>query len=142
MKTPLFFSFNKKSLCFKQSLLKMAPSVATMAARTRRNLPKLKLTKKIKKTKKQQQQKQNQIPAAARNDIVQFTDDCSDIDGGCSTPKAERHRIPEILTCPPAPKKPRPVSDCSFRRSPIAFFAPPELELFFFVALPVPDISV
>ncbi|XP_038902266.1 cyclin-dependent protein kinase inhibitor SMR13 [Benincasa hispida] len=111
-----------------------------MATRTRRNLPNLKLTKKIKKTKKQQQQ--NQIPATVQNDIVQFTDECSDTDGGCSTPKAERHRIPEILTCPPAPKKPRAVSDCSFRRSPIAFFAPPELELFFFVSLPVPDISV
>uniref|UniRef100_A0A9I9D8H1 Uncharacterized protein n=1 Tax=Cucumis melo TaxID=3656 RepID=A0A9I9D8H1_CUCME len=120
----------------------MAPSGARVATRTRRSLPNLKLTKKIKKTtnKKQPLQK-TEIPAAVtQNDIVEFGDECSD--GGCSTPKAERHRIPEILTCPPAPKKPRAVSDCSFRRSPIAFFAPPELELFFFVALPVPDISV
>ncbi|KAJ9698006.1 hypothetical protein PVL29_007218 [Vitis rotundifolia] len=52
---------------------------------------------------------------------------------GFSTPKAQRFRIPEILTCPPAPKKRRP--NYSLRRSPIAFFAPPDLELFFFFAL-------
>lgn len=64
---------------------------------------------------------------------------------GCSTPKAQRFRIPEIVTCPPAPKKQRVVSNCSsLQRSPssrpIAFFAPPDLELFFFFALR--DISV
>ncbi|KAG2671170.1 hypothetical protein I3760_14G121100 [Carya illinoinensis] len=59
---------------------------------------------------------------------------------GCSTPKAQRFRIPEISTCPPAPKKQRVVSNCSLQRTPIAFFAPPDLELFFFFALR--DISV
>lgn len=64
---------------------------------------------------------------------------------GCSTPKAQRFRIPEIVTCPPAPKKQRVVSNCSsLQRNPssrpIAFFAPPDLELFFFFALR--DISV
>ncbi|KAB1200171.1 hypothetical protein CJ030_MR0G007916 [Morella rubra] len=59
---------------------------------------------------------------------------------GCSTPKAQRFRIPEISTCPPAPKKQRVISNCSLQRSPIAFFAPPDLELFFFFA--VRDISV
>lgn len=59
---------------------------------------------------------------------------------GCCTPKAQRFRIPEISTCPPAPKKQRLVSNCSLQRSPIAFFAPPDLELFFFFALR--DISV
>ncbi|XP_059668912.1 cyclin-dependent protein kinase inhibitor SMR9-like [Cornus florida] len=54
---------------------------------------------------------------------------------GCSTPKAQRFRIPEILTCPPAPKKRRIVSNCSLQRTPIAFFAPPDIELFFFFAL-------
>ncbi|XP_022731158.1 cyclin-dependent protein kinase inhibitor SMR9-like [Durio zibethinus] len=58
----------------------------------------------------------------------------------CSTPKAERFRIPEIDTCPPAPKKQRVLSNCSLQRTPIAFFAPPDLELFFFFALR--DISV
>ncbi|KAF5447794.1 hypothetical protein F2P56_033316 [Juglans regia] len=59
---------------------------------------------------------------------------------GCSTPKAQRFRIPEMSTCPPAPKKQRVVSNCSLQRSPIPFFAPPDLELFFFFALQ--DISV
>ncbi|PPD95483.1 hypothetical protein GOBAR_DD07487 [Gossypium barbadense] len=50
-----------------------------------------------------------------------------------STPKAQRFRIPEMETCPPAPKKQRLLlSDCSLQTTPIAFFAPPDLELFFF----------
>lgn len=58
----------------------------------------------------------------------------------CSTPKAERFRIPEIKTCPPAPKKRRifdsSSSSChSLRRNPVTFFAPPDLDLFFFIAL-------
>lgn len=61
----------------------------------------------------------------------------------CSTPKAERFRIPEIKTCPPAPKKRRissssssSSSSChSLRRNPVTFFAPPDLDLFFFLAL-------
>ncbi|XVF19279.1 hypothetical protein REPUB_Repub11eG0096600 [Reevesia pubescens] len=57
-----------------------------------------------------------------------------------STPKAQRFRIPKINTCPPAPKKQRVLSNCSLQRTPIAFFAPPDLELFFFFALG--DISV
>lgn len=55
----------------------------------------------------------------------------------CSTPKAERFRIPKMLSCPPAPKKRRLtssfVSDSNIR-SPITYFAPPEIELFFFLA--------
>ncbi|KAK7387211.1 hypothetical protein VNO78_27806 [Psophocarpus tetragonolobus] len=58
----------------------------------------------------------------------------------CSTPKGQKFRIPEISTCPPAPKKPRVLSNCSLRRSPHSFFAPPDLEHFFFVALR--DVSV
>ncbi|CAI9781277.1 unnamed protein product [Fraxinus pennsylvanica] len=53
----------------------------------------------------------------------------------CSTPKADRFRIPEITTCPPAPKKQRIVTSCSLRRSPIAFFDPPDMQLFFYFAL-------
>ncbi|KAK7278905.1 hypothetical protein RJT34_23944 [Clitoria ternatea] len=50
----------------------------------------------------------------------------------CFTPKGKRFRIPEMLTCPPAPKKRRSVTfTCSSKRSPIAFFASPDLELFF-----------
>ncbi|KAK7396256.1 hypothetical protein VNO78_17132 [Psophocarpus tetragonolobus] len=51
---------------------------------------------------------------------------------GCATPKAKRFRIPEELTCPPAPKKRRVMSNCSSNKSPIAFFASPDIELFFF----------
>ncbi|KAG9449408.1 hypothetical protein H6P81_009373 [Aristolochia fimbriata] len=58
---------------------------------------------------------------------------------GCSTPRAERYRIPKLLSCPPAPKKRRIALRCSPRK-PISFFTPPELEVFFFFALR--DISV
>lgn len=53
---------------------------------------------------------------------------------GCSTPKAERYKIPEPLSCPPPPKKRKVAPSFSSNRSPIAFFAPPDLELFFFFA--------
>lgn len=53
---------------------------------------------------------------------------------GCCTPKGKRFRIPEILTCPPAPKKRRVTPNCLTKRSPIAYFAPPDIELFFFFA--------
>ncbi|CAH9133311.1 unnamed protein product [Cuscuta epithymum] len=56
----------------------------------------------------------------------------------CLTPKAARFRIPEIKTCPPAPKKRRRTTvgkSCSVRRIPIAFFAPADLDLFFYVEL-------
>ncbi|KAK4339133.1 hypothetical protein RND71_040595 [Anisodus tanguticus] len=60
----------------------------------------------------------------------------------CSTPKAERFRIPEIKTCPPAPKKKirrilfsssSSSSTCnnSLKRSSVSFFTPLDLELFF-----------
>nr|KYP70539.1 hypothetical protein KK1_009759 [Cajanus cajan] len=54
---------------------------------------------------------------------------------GCATPKAKRHRIQELLTCPPAPKKRRARPNCSSNRSQIAFFSSPDIELFFFSAL-------
>ncbi|KAK9079074.1 hypothetical protein SSX86_000744 [Deinandra increscens subsp. villosa] len=50
---------------------------------------------------------------------------------GCTTPKAQKYQIPEILTCPPAPKKRRLVSSCTLIRRPISFFDPPDIELFF-----------
>ncbi|XP_010466300.1 PREDICTED: uncharacterized protein LOC104746505 [Camelina sativa] len=51
--------------------------------------------------------------------------------GGCCTPKAQKCRIPEMLTCPPAPKKQRVTQNSVLRRRQIVFFAPPEIELFF-----------
>ncbi|KAL7113446.1 hypothetical protein ACP275_04G061000 [Erythranthe tilingii] len=64
----------------------------------------------------------------------------------CSTPKSKRFRIPEIKTCPPAPKKMRIVTGGSggggyslMRRSSsvaaVPYFAPPDIELFFYFAL-------
>ncbi|CAK9164690.1 unnamed protein product [Ilex paraguariensis] len=79
--------------------------------------------------------------SSAKSSESSSTIDFIDLNGAdvptsaCSTPKAERFRIPEIQTCPPAPKKRRVVSSCSLQRTPIAFFAPPDLELFFFFAL-------
>ncbi|KAI3409351.1 uncharacterized protein J3R85_019424 [Psidium guajava] len=57
------------------------------------------------------------------------------MDLSCSTPKGKRFCIPKIQTCPPAPMKKRVRdSDClsSLHRSPISFFASPDIELFFF----------
>ncbi|KAD4384249.1 hypothetical protein E3N88_24417 [Mikania micrantha] len=48
---------------------------------------------------------------------------------GCTTPKAQKYQIPEIGTCPPAPKKRRIVSCCMLRSRPISFFDPPDIEL-------------
>lgn len=56
---------------------------------------------------------------------------------GCSTPKAQRFRIPEMSSCPPPPKKRRvssTTSSCVSNLSPMNFFAPPDIELFFFLA--------
>ncbi|GLT41967.1 hypothetical protein SLA2020_159940 [Shorea laevis] len=57
----------------------------------------------------------------------------SSVAGGCSIPKGQKFRIPEMLSCPPAPMKPK---FCSKRQnsSQIAFYAPPEIELFFYSA--------
>ncbi|KAK4380309.1 hypothetical protein RND71_002171 [Anisodus tanguticus] len=59
----------------------------------------------------------------------------------CSTPKAEKFRIPEIKTCPPAPKKKirrilfsSSTCNSSLGRSPVSFFTPLDLELFFHFA--------
>ncbi|PON49531.1 hypothetical protein PanWU01x14_229430 [Parasponia andersonii] len=41
----------------------------------------------------------------------------------CRTPTAERHRIPKILTCPPAPRKPeRRVPSCKRKLTELQFF--------------------
>lgn len=58
--------------------------------------------------------------------------------GGCTTPKGARFRIPKTLSCPPAPmKKKTSTSSRLLKRSssPIAFFAPPDSELFFLFSL-------
>lgn len=65
-----------------------------------------------------------------------------ELDSDCSTPKAERYQIPEMKTCPPAPKKSRrmlfpPPSPANYKRTPhqIPFFLSPDIDLFFYFAL-------
>ncbi|KAI4383692.1 hypothetical protein MLD38_009498 [Melastoma candidum] len=53
---------------------------------------------------------------------------------GCSTPKAERYKIPVVGTCPPAPKKRRPRCRSRGRRQ-RPYFASPDIEVFFLHAL-------
>ncbi|KAG8650718.1 hypothetical protein MANES_07G063550v8 [Manihot esculenta] len=49
-----------------------------------------------------------------------------------SIPKAQRFRIPERLSCPPIPMKRRVAPTWSSKESPITFFAPLDIEIFFF----------
>ncbi|CAA0820172.1 Unknown protein [Striga hermonthica] len=56
-----------------------------------------------------------------------------DIDHGGpwpTTPTARESKLPEIFSCPPAPRKRRPSSNCSFRGV-REFFNPPDLESVF-----------
>ncbi|XP_031272021.1 cyclin-dependent protein kinase inhibitor SMR13 [Pistacia vera] len=142
----------------------MAPCERTRA-RTRSSsaaaaAPKARRTTQNKKKKQKEEKKKKEVQKASSSSTITTSSDdfsknnnnntnisdhhhldSSSSPSGCSTPKAERYRIPEIMTCPPAPKKQRVVSNCSsLQRTPIAFFAPPDLELFFFFALR--DISV
>lgn len=55
----------------------------------------------------------------------------------CRTPTSEENRIPAILTCPPAPKKPRPALSCKRKLSELDFFEAlnhTEIEEFFRLA--------
>ncbi|XP_054796900.1 cyclin-dependent protein kinase inhibitor SMR9-like [Prosopis cineraria] len=95
-----------------------------------------KLKKIRNKKKKKQQESGLTTPSKTHRELAgdhntkrdQEEDICS---SGCSTPKAERFKIPEILSCPPAPKKTRVIQNYSSIRSPIAFFSSPDIELFF-----------
>ncbi|KAK1319399.1 hypothetical protein QJS10_CPB04g01138 [Acorus calamus] len=50
---------------------------------------------------------------------------------GCRTPTAAKHRIPEPLTCPPAPRKRRAVDGGHDRRRDAVLFIPSDLESVF-----------
>ncbi|KAF8101032.1 hypothetical protein N665_0211s0021 [Sinapis alba] len=54
---------------------------------------------------------------------------------GCCTPISKKSRIPEMLTCPSAPKKQRVARNFFSTRRKISFFASPDVELFFVIAL-------
>lgn len=115
---------------------KMAPSGRRRIARaTKRSHYKQQLVQSVIKETTSKDLPSNSLTKS--DDLLKGTNfDGVDIsNNGCSTPKAKRHQIPEILTCPPAPKKRRVLSNsCLLQRSPIAFFAPPDLEVFFFFA--------
>ncbi|XP_044506212.1 cyclin-dependent protein kinase inhibitor SMR13-like [Mangifera indica] len=119
----------------------MAPSERITRARARARLSASAAPKATRNTqnKKKLQQQIKELQKASDDfskNINIDEDHHLDSSSGFSTPKAERYRIPEIVTCPPAPKKPRAVSNISsLQRAPIAFFAPPDLELFFYFAL-------
>lgn len=71
------------------------------------------------------------------------TSDGNVLEDECQTPKSPRNMIPEILSCPPAPKKPRRVVSC--KRKLCDFFeivAREEVESFFrqFEVKPIPVI--
>ncbi|KEH28473.1 hypothetical protein MtrunA17_Chr5g0447241 [Medicago truncatula] len=79
------------------------------------------------------QQETSSENCSSNMDSVKVVDDVSITSNSlCSTPKGKKFRIPEISTCPPAPKKQRVLSNFSLRRS---FFATPDLEKFLCVAL-------
>lgn len=66
--------------------------------------------------------------------VTSDEESCTSISNGnseeCGTPKAKECRIPELLTCPPAPRKRRAIS----RHRPVpseGFFSSPELDLLF-----------
>ncbi|KAJ0232227.1 Cyclin-dependent protein kinase inhibitor SMR13 [Hirschfeldia incana] len=76
----------------------------------------------------------NSIPSPSRA-VLKLSPGEGGGGSGCCTPKSHKYRIPEMLTCPPAPKKQRVPQNCVLRRRQIIFFAPPEIELFFVKAL-------
>ncbi|CAN8288310.1 unnamed protein product [Cochlearia groenlandica] len=72
-------------------------------------------------------------PCSSINNDVTLTSSSS----GCCTPKSKKSRIPEMLTCPPAPKKLKMAQNIALkkRKRQIAFFANPDIELFFVISL-------
>ncbi|CAH1428938.1 unnamed protein product [Lactuca virosa] len=104
----------------------MAPS--RKSARKPRRIVKKKLISRAAETKVDSTSS-SPVKSCSDNSALKKMDELSSI--GCTTPKAQKYQIPEISTCPPAPKKRRLVSSCTLRRTPISFFDPPDIELFF-----------
>ncbi|KAK9282623.1 hypothetical protein L1049_010842 [Liquidambar formosana] len=53
--------------------------------------------------------------------IIQLENGVSD-DDECQTPTSIEHKIPTILSCPPAPRKPRHAAKCKRKLSEMEFF--------------------
>ncbi|GLJ43322.1 hypothetical protein SUGI_0899790 [Cryptomeria japonica] len=60
---------------------------------------------------------------------------CNDNEG-CETPKSEKHQIPKILSCPGAPRKPRPTVKKCKRSEEFFYISPVELNLLFSLSKP------
>ncbi|KAL3620394.1 hypothetical protein CASFOL_035306 [Castilleja foliolosa] len=114
----------------------MGPSCQSRKTRSTRKSSRRKTLFKNQPTNTKNQENPTSSPNMSRAD-----EDCKDFENSeevimCSTPKAERYRIPEIETCPPAPKKRRmSTNNCSLKRTSISFFSHPDIELFFNFAL-------
>lgn len=86
---------------------------------------------------REEEDDQQQQPSAINdNNIISNDEEL------CSTPKSEKHKIPEVRTCPPAPKKAKNNNCLIQKRRPITFFAHPDLEKFFMFASPMRNIKV
>ena len=51
-----------------------------------------------------------------------INEDENDVEYYCRTPTSKEHRIPSILDCPPAPRKPKRAPSCKRKLSEIQFF--------------------
>ncbi|THU64378.1 hypothetical protein C4D60_Mb01t25850 [Musa balbisiana] len=90
-------------------------------------------------------QQKNSEPSRRPTDDVSSKQAMSDLEekrgidiaaAGSATPKAKTSRIPENLSCPPAPKKRRVTAlRWSENTPPVPFFTSPDLDLFFLYAL-------
>ncbi|KAE9594129.1 putative protein-tyrosine phosphatase [Lupinus albus] len=132
-----------------RSTTSKARTKTTKATRRKTRQPrKTNMKKQQKNTKSKKQDIPTILPSSCssissqdsskHNEICEVIDVSSSV---CSTPKGHKFRIPEISTCPPAPKKPRVnSSNFSLRRTPISFFSPPDLDHFFIATLR--DVSV
>ncbi|XP_059628390.1 cyclin-dependent protein kinase inhibitor SMR1 [Cornus florida] len=68
----------------------------------------------------------------------------SDAEEECLTPTSPEHKIPAILSCPPAPRKPKTVTSCKRKLCELEFFeivGREEIESFFRSSFGVVEVS-
>lgn len=51
-----------------------------------------------------------------------INEDENDVEYNCRTPTSKEHRVPSILDCPPAPRKPKRAPSCKRKLSEVQFF--------------------
>eukprot|EP01018_Ginkgo_biloba_P001844 Gb_23788 [translate_table: standard] len=88
-------------------------------------------TSRAKFTCTQEQTHENIVQHIALNAHDKVVEEANENTEGCETPKSEEHSIPEVLECPPAPKKPRPTSKRKSAPPPGGFYVPPGLDSIF-----------